>query len=155
MVTFVSRILYGILLPVVLVAVWWFLAKGSDSFWVPEPVGLIDTFYNVWIGDRIYEDIVPSIARLVAGLLIAIAGGIAVGLSLGLSGIARRAFEPLLEFFRALPPPALIPILMVLLGVNDRMKIVVIVAGCIWPIILNTIEGVRAMDSIVSETSDA
>ena len=52
------------------------------------------------------------------------------------------------EFFRALPPPVLIPVLMLLVGVNDGMKIAVIISGAIWPVLLNTIEGVRAIDPV-------
>ena len=52
-----------------------------------------------------------------------------------------------------MPPPVLIPIIAVLVGANDAMKIVVIVAGAVWPVLLNTIEGVRATDSVMTETA--
>ncbi len=47
----------------------------------------------------------------------------------------------------------LIPVLMLLIGVGAPMQVAVIVSGCIWPILLNTIEGVRAIDPVQSETS--
>ena len=59
----------------------------------------------------------------------------------------------MLEFFRAIPPPVLVPVLMLLVGINDAMKIAVIISGCIWPVLLNTIEGVRAIDPVLTETA--
>ena len=54
---------------------------------------------------------------------------------------------------RAIPPPVLVPIFMLFLGIGDTMKIIVIAFGCMWPILLNTVEGVRAVDSVLSETA--
>jgi ABC-type nitrate/sulfonate/bicarbonate transport system permease component len=51
------------------------------------------------------------------------------------------------------PPPVLLPIAVALLGPTDVMKIVVIVIGSVWPILLNTIEGVRSTDSVMTETA--
>src|SRR5690606_22392121 len=76
-----------------------------------------------------------------------------MGLAIGSSRVLRRLTEPVLEFFRAIPPPVLVPILMVLVGVHDTMKVAVIVWGCIWRILLNTIEGVRAVDEVLSDAA--
>jgi len=145
--------LYLLALPVALILLWWVLTLGSDSFWVPKPAELARTFKEVWIGPRIQSDILPSLLRLVVGLAIAIAVGVALGVAIGSSRVLRRLTEPVLEFFRAIPPPVLVPILMVLVGVNNTMKVFVIAAGCIWPVLLNTIEGVRATDEVLSDTA--
>jgi sulfonate transport system permease protein len=63
----------------------------------------------------------------------------------------RRALEPVLDFFRSLPKPALLPIAIVALGVGDSMKIFIIAFGALWPILLNTIDGVRGVDSMQLE----
>ena len=49
----------------------------------------------------------------------------------------------MLEFLRAIPPPVLVPILILFAGIGDLMKVLVIVSGCVWPVLLNTVEGVR------------
>ncbi len=59
----------------------------------------------------------------------------------------------MLEFFRAIPPPAMIPIMALLLGSTGTMKVVVIVLGAVWPVLLNTIEGVRSADSVIKDTA--
>jgi ABC-type nitrate/sulfonate/bicarbonate transport system permease component len=152
-VSFVKKAFYVLALPTVLVLLWWAFTLNSDSFWVPKPGELVTTFREVWIGERFRQDVLPSLTRLAVGLVVAVALGIAMGLAIGSSRVLRRLSEPVLEFFRAIPPPVLVPILMVLVGVNDTMKVAVIVSGCIWPILLNTIEGVRAVDEVLSDTA--
>lgn len=140
-------------LPVLLIIIWWVASADSTSLFVPQPAPLASTFVETWAGDRFFSDVLPSIGRLVIGVVIAIILGICLGLLLGSYKWLREFAEPVLEFFRAIPPPVLVPVLMLLIGVDDQMKVVVIVTGCIWPVLLNTIEGVRATDSVMSETA--
>ena len=58
----------------------------------------------------------------------------------------------MLEFLRAIPPPVLVPIFILITGIGTTMKVLVIVSGCIWPILLNTVEGVRARDEVLEDT---
>jgi len=64
----------------------------------------------------------------------------------------RALFEPTLELFRAIPPPALVPVFMLLFGIGTPMKLLVIISGAVWPVLLNTIEGVRAVDEVLADT---
>lgn len=140
-------------LPAILVF-WWYLgSKGTDSFFVPVPGELVQTFIDTWVGDRFFTDVLPSVRRLIIGVLSAIILGILLGLLVGMNRTARAITEPVFEFFRALPPPVLIPVLMLLVGINDGMKVAVIISGAIWPVLLNTIEGVRSIDPVQNETS--
>jgi ABC-type nitrate/sulfonate/bicarbonate transport system permease component len=140
-------------LPIILLAWWWIATSGAPNFFVPTPPQLVETFIDTWIGERLVTDVLPSIMRLVFGVLAAIVLGIVLGLAVGLNRTMRSVTEPVFEFFRALPPPVLVPVLMLLVGINDGMKIAVIISGCIWPVLLNTIEGVRSIDPVQNETS--
>lgn len=151
----IARFGHVIGLPAMLIALWWALTRGGDSFWVPSPPDLARTFVEVWVGDRFLDDVVPSVTRLAIGVLSAIVLGVILGIAIGLNRRLRLTTEPVLELFRAIPPPVLVPILMVLVGVNSTMQVAVIISGCIWPVLLNTIEGVRATDSVLSDTARA
>lgn len=140
-------------LPVVLVAVWWVASAGStDPFWPPLET-ILRTFPEVWTGARVRADVVPSVLRLLAGYALAGAVGVALGTVVGSYRRVRAFCEPVLEFLRAVPPPVLVPVIMLFAGIGDTMKIVVIACGCVWPILLNTVEGVRAVDPVLRETA--
>jgi ABC-type nitrate/sulfonate/bicarbonate transport system permease component len=146
-------ILYALALPALLVLVWWASTLGAKSFFVPTPGTLVSTFAKTWFGDRILSDVLPSLLRLFVGVAAAIVLGILGGLLIGSFTWLRALTEPVLEFFRAVPPPVLVPVLMLLMGISDSMKVVVIISGCIWPVLLNTIEGVRAIDGVLSDSA--
>ena len=147
--------LFAIGLPVVLVAAWAAYSTVSTNRFFPGPLTVLDAFVDTWVGPAFLHDVVPSLGRLAGGILASIVIGIAAGTVIGLVPWLRDLLEPLLEFFRAIPPPVLIPIVMLLLGITDTMKLVVIASGAIWPILLNTIEGVRSTDSVMTETARA
>lgn len=141
-------------LPVILVLIWYFsTAFGEAKFFVPTPALLWETFFETWTGDRITTDVIPSLTRLLIGIAGSILIGIVGGLLIGSVRWLRALTEPTLEFFRAIPPTVLIPVLMLLIGIGDDMKIAVIISGAVWPILLNTIEGVRSMDEVLSDTT--
>jgi ABC-type nitrate/sulfonate/bicarbonate transport system permease component len=144
---------YALGLPILLIAVWWIATLGTTSIFVPKPVPLVTELFETWFGDRFVSDVLPSLGRFAAGTGVAIVLGVLIGLLVGMNRSLRAFTEPVFEFFRATPPPVLIPVLGLLMGVGDDMKITVIAVGAIWPVLLNTIEGVRAADSVQTETS--
>ena len=151
--TWVKSLAYLVGLPLLLILIWWAATLGRANFFFPAPAVLMETFGEVWFGERIVSDVLPSLGRLLTGVAAAIGIGIAAGLLIGSVKWLRALLEPTLEFFRAVPPPVLVPVLMLLMGITDSMKVVVIISGCIWPVLLNTIEGVRAVDGVLSDSA--
>jgi ABC-type nitrate/sulfonate/bicarbonate transport system permease component len=148
----IKRILLAVALPVVLVAVWWFASAGSTEFYFPPLARIVGVFPETWFGPRMVDDVLPSLARLGTGYAAAFVLGVGLGMLIGANRTLRAVVEPLLEFLRAVPPPVLVPILMLMAGIGDLMKVLVIISGCLWPILLNTVEGVRAVDEVLTDT---
>lgn len=148
----IRRIALAVALPVVLVAVWWFASAGSTEFYFPPLARIVSVFPETWFGPRMADDVLPSLARLGIGYAAALVLGIGLGMLIGGNRTLRAVVEPLLEFLRAVPPPVLVPILMLMAGIGDLMKVLVIISGCVWPILLNTVEGVRAVDEVLTDT---
>lgn len=148
----IRRIALAIALPVVLVAVWWFASADSTEFYFPPLERILGVFPDTWFGPRMVDDVLPSLARLGIGYAAALVAGIGLGMLIGANRTLRAVVEPLLEFLRAVPPPVLVPILMLVAGIGDLMKVLVIISGCVWPILLNTVEGVRAVDEVLTDT---
>jgi ABC-type nitrate/sulfonate/bicarbonate transport system permease component len=147
------KALFAVALPALLVVVWWVASDGSTNVYWPPLRTILRTFPDVWTRARLRADLVPSLLRLLAGYASAAVVGVALGTVIGSYRKVRAVCEPVLEFLRAVPPPVLVPVIMLFAGIGDTMKIVVIASGCVWPVLLNTVEGVRAVDSVMSETA--
>lgn len=150
---YAKRALLVLGLPVVLVLAWWLATAGSTSFFWPPLSTILGTFGETWFEGRIVDDVLPSLVRLFIGYSLALAIGIGLGVAVGSSAALRAVLEPVLEFFRAIPPPVLVPILILFAGIGDGMKVLVIISGCVWPVLLNTIEGVRGLDEVLRDTA--
>ena len=152
MVRIAYRTSLAFFLPVVLALVWWYASAGSTNFYAPPLRTILSVFPDTWFGERMTTDVLPSLVRLLAGYLVALAVGIALGTAIGLRPTLRAFLEPVLEFLRAIPPPVLVPILVLVAGIGNTMKVLVIISGCLWPVLLNTVEGVRAVDEVLADT---
>ena len=135
------------LLPVAVLLGYGLWAAQADSFYFPSLQEIGRTFAKTWLFERVPVDLVPSLARLAAGYGLAVIAGVAVGVALGLWRIARLGAEPVVEFLRALPAPALIPFALLLFGTGNNSKVFIIALGTVWPVLLNTIDGVRGLES--------
>ncbi|MFE6282006.1 ABC transporter permease [Streptomyces sp. NPDC057877] len=152
-----SRVLLRLVLvgalPAVLVAVWWVASAGSTQVYWPPLETILRAFPEVWTGQRLRADVLPSVLRLMGGYALAAVVGVGLGTVIGSYPWVRAVCEPVLEFLRAVPPPVLVPVIMLFAGIGDTMKVTVIATGCVWPVLLNTVEGVRAVDSVLTETA--
>ena len=139
-------------LPVILLVIWWFASANSVNFYQPPLRKILEVLPPTWFGERLFKDVLPSLGRLLIGYTGALVIGIAVGVVVGSSRVLRALVEPVLEFLRAIPPPVLVPILILFAGIDNVMKVLVIISGCVWPVLLNTVEGVRAADEVLDDT---
>jgi ABC-type nitrate/sulfonate/bicarbonate transport system permease component len=140
-------------LPAVLVVAWWFVSAGSTNMYFPPLRTILRVFGQVWFSDRMLHDVLPSVLRLLGGYALAAVLGVTIGVVIGESRVVRGIAEPVLEFFRAIPPPVLVPVLILFTGFGDTMKVLVIASGCVWPVLLNTTAGVRAADEVLADTA--
>jgi ABC-type nitrate/sulfonate/bicarbonate transport system permease component len=150
---FAAQVGIALALPVVLIAAWWISSANSDNFFLPPLSEIVSLFGPTWLGDRLLEDVVPSMVRLVSGYLVALVLGVAIGMLVGVSTMLRELTEPVFEFFRAIPPPVLIPILLLIFGIGPAAQVLVIGLACFWPILLNTVDGIRGIDHVLLDTA--
>jgi ABC-type nitrate/sulfonate/bicarbonate transport system permease component len=139
--------------PLLLLVLWGVLSAGSKTFYFPPLTDILTTFKDTWLFKRMGSDVVPSLERMFGGFAIAVVLGVVGGLMLGLSARARRAAAPIVEFLRAIPPPALLPFAILVVGVGASMKVFIIAFVCVWPILLNTIDGVTSVDPTLRDTT--
>lgn len=140
-----GAVLLPLVVPAVLVAVFGVWSARADNFFVPPLTEIVRAFADSWLFERVAGDLLPSLARLLAGYGLAALLGVALGVALGMSRVLRTAADPVVQFLRALPAPAIIPFAMLVLGAGDAAKVLVILLGSLWPILLNTVDGVRGV----------
>jgi ABC-type nitrate/sulfonate/bicarbonate transport system permease component len=145
--------LLELLVPMLLLVGWGVWSSGSDTYYFPPLTDILKTFADTWLFERVGSDVVPSLFRLGLGYAIACLVGVGVGLALGSSRTLRRAADPIVQFLRAIPPPALLPFGILVMGVGTSMKVFIIAFVCVWPVLLNTIDGVAAVDPTLKETA--
>jgi ABC-type nitrate/sulfonate/bicarbonate transport system permease component len=135
------------------VGLWEALARSERSFLVPTASAVAQRAWDVWPTPEFLSNVEASLSRLAAGYAIGASVGVAVGVSMGSSRRLRLALEPLVELLRATPAVALVPALIVILGVGDRMLIAVIAFGVVFPVLVNSMDGVRAASPELRETA--
>jgi taurine transport system permease protein len=134
--------------PFIPVVAFWWAVTALEIFprvFLPGPAEVVRTF-----ADLIYKGILPeyladSVVRLAVGAAWGIALGIPLGVLIGLSRSAHRALWPLLLFFQAIGDIAWLPILVIWFGYGLTTITFVIVYTVIFPIVLNTVLGVRSI----------
>jgi NitT/TauT family transport system permease protein/taurine transport system permease protein len=129
------------------VALWWAVAAWGpfpDAFF-PDPPTVWRTFVDLMVKGILPEYLADSVTRLAIGAAAGIAVGVPLGLLIGLSERAHRALWPILLFFQAIGDIAWLPILIVWFGFGLTTVTFVIVYTVIFPVILNTVLGVRSV----------
>jgi ABC-type nitrate/sulfonate/bicarbonate transport system permease component len=97
--------------------------------------------------------VLSSLGRMASGFAFGSVAGVAVGLLLGTFPVLSRAFTPTLEGLRPLPIPAIVPPLILFLGLDDRLKITVVAIAVFFPVMVNTLGGVRGIDPVLLATA--
>jgi ABC-type nitrate/sulfonate/bicarbonate transport system permease component len=143
-----------IAVPVALLAGWQLWTAHAHSVKFPRLSTILVEFKDMWLFSQFGTHVVPSLERIGLGFAIAVAAGILLGIPLGLSRWARIWAMPHIEYWRAIPPPALLPISVVLLhSIGNRQKVAFIAFFCLFPVLLNTIDGVRGIDPTLVDTA--
>jgi ABC-type nitrate/sulfonate/bicarbonate transport system permease component len=126
-----------IAVPIAILAAWQAYTVHLDSSKFPRLSTILVAFRDMWLFSQFGTDVVPSIERIGLGLLFAVVAGIGIGIPIGLSRWAR-----------------LWPITVILLhSIGNTQKVTFIAFFCFFPILLNTIDGVRAIDPTLLETA--
>jgi ABC-type nitrate/sulfonate/bicarbonate transport system permease component len=150
------KICAEIAVPVLIIVAWQAWAASADNRYFPPPTTILSEFRDLWLFSQFRTDVIPSLMRILLGFGIGAVAGVIVGIPLGLSAWSRRFAMPHIEYWRAMPPPALLPISVILLhSIGNLQKITFIAFFCFFPVLLNTIDGVRGIEPTLIETARA
>jgi ABC-type nitrate/sulfonate/bicarbonate transport system permease component len=143
-----------ILVPVAILLAWQLWTVHADTPKFPRLSTILVLFRHIWLFKQFGTDVVPSLERIGLGFALGSIVGVIIGVPLGLVHTFRRMALPHIEYWRAMPPPALLPISVVLLhSIGNSQKVTFIAFFCIFPVLLNTMDGVRSIDPTLIDTA--
>jgi NitT/TauT family transport system permease protein len=145
------RLIEGILTvagPVVLLTIWEILSRTrtiNPLFW-PPPSSLWVTTRVLIEKQDLFGDIRISLFRILAGFVVGTVPGIILGLAMGLFWPVRVFFMPLAAAIYAVPKIAILPLVIIALGIGEASKIAVVALSIFFLVVLNTVSGVLELD---------
>jgi len=143
-------------LPLTLVIIWWVVSEYVNSLYFPPLSVIMQSFAENWLNpENAAANLVPSLQVIFFGYALAVIGGIVLGATLGLVRPLERAVRPVVEAMRAVPGVALLPLFIVLFGIDQQMRILLVAYGATWPVLLNTLDGVRGVEPTLLDMSRA
>lgn len=140
------RLFEGTWIIVVLLLVWWILSADSDNVFLPPLSSIFEALWRDLRSGVVADNAAFSLANLLLGLLIATVLAVVLGLRLGETRVLREILDPIIHFFRSIPKSALVPLIIGAFGIGAGPKVFNIAFACFWPILLNTIDGVRGVE---------
>ena len=126
------------------IGIWWILALAG--FTIPTPPAVVAKAGMLIANGTLQEDILASLGRVFAGFALGTGLAIPVGFLMGWYTVARGLIEPWVQFFRTIPPLAIIPLAIVLMGIDEAPKIFVIFLAAFLACVISTFQGVVNVD---------
>lgn len=143
----------GVLVSLVLLLELAVRAGWVNAALVPPPSAVAQRLYAVIAAGKIFAPLGRTMYLLVLAYAIGCVLAIALGVLMGRFRPVHGLLEPLVEVLRPLPKPALLPPLMLFLGLGDTMKITAVALGVFFPVLINTIQGVRGVDPVMIDVA--
>jgi len=144
----------GVVLIVLLLVLWQLSAMYVvDTPTWPPVTQILQAWYDNLADGTLAHHLLATLWRQMLGYGIAVILGVGVGLAMGYFRPLYNLFEPLVEVLRPIPGPAYLPVLVLFVGIGHEMKVVLILLASLFPILLNTYSGVRAIDRVQFDTA--
>nr|WP_320136900.1 ABC transporter permease subunit [uncultured Amphritea sp.] len=140
------------IISVITLSLAWYLGSALELvnpiFW-PSPSAVWDQFINIsqngYRNFTLWEHIWASLYRIFVGFALGCLIGIPLGFAMGLSEILRGWFDPIVEFFRPIPPLAFIPLVIIWSGIGERSKILLLFFAALWIMVIAARSGVGSV----------
>ncbi|WP_046565502.1 ABC transporter permease [Micromonospora sp. HK10] len=120
-----------------------------DRVFLPPLSEVLAAWWVLLRSGQLADHVGASLTRSLTGLALAVLGAIPLGLLIGWYRPLADLLSPLLEVFRNTAALALLPVFVLILGLGETSKIALVVYACSWPILLNTIAGVKGVDPLL------
>ena len=151
----ILRSLTYVLSPLAALCLWELLAWAAvlDVRFFPPPTEILHYLIFVSPGEGLIRDLSASLYRIAWGYSAGSLAGGALGIAMGLSVVTRNCFYPLVAMTYPVPKIAILPLIMLIFGIGELSKIVVVAIGSFFLVLMNTMHGVRSLPGIYHDVA--
>jgi taurine transport system permease protein len=142
----------GLLTLASVLLLWWAVtaAEWIEPLFLPSPAAVLNKGWLLatqgYMDATLWQHLAASLQRIGLALLFAVLLAIPVGIAIGTNRIAQGVFDPLIEFYRPVPPLAYLPLIVIWCGIGELSKVLLIYLAIFAPIAIATATGVRTVD---------
>jgi NitT/TauT family transport system permease protein len=142
--------LTGVLSPLLLLLVWELCARTGvvDTRFFPAPTSIAAKLVELSESGELWTNLSASLQRLLWGTLLGGIPALAIGIVMGLYRPLRAAIDPLISATYPVPKSAILPLVLLIFGLGETSKIVMVALGVFYPVVINTVTGVQQIDRI-------
>ncbi|MBR6024022.1 MAG: ABC transporter permease [Methanobrevibacter sp.] len=147
-----------IILPIILIIIWYLtcdLFQLVPDFMFPGPTDVITSFIHLIVSGKLFKDVLETIYKVLFGMLLASIVGITFGILLGWSKRLETLCKLVISILRPIPPIAWIPFSIMWFGIGIGPAVFIIFMGCVFPILISTIDGVHRTDPVLIEAAQS
>ncbi|MCX5045682.1 ABC transporter permease [Aldersonia sp. NBC_00410] len=151
----VRRVLIPSIAIVVFLAIWEIAPRVGlvDEVFLPPFSTVVGAFTDLVASGEMWKHVSASLSRALTGFAIAVVVAVPLGVGIGWYRPVANFLNPVLELFRNTAALALLPVFVLILGIGEESKIALVVYACVFPILLNTITGVRTVDPLLVKSA--
>jgi|SRR3981081_1544281 ABC-type nitrate/sulfonate/bicarbonate transport system permease component len=146
-----SERIIGVASPLLLLLAWELCARFNiiDTRFFPAPTAIVGHMFEMWSSGELWGHLSASLQRLAVGLLVGGVPAIFIGITMGLYRSIYAAVDPLISATYPIPKSSLLPLMLLIFGLGETSKIVMVAIGAFYPIVINTAAGVRQIPPIL------
>lgn len=133
---------------------WWAITQSGliPALFLPPPGDVLAKFGTLvssgYMNATLQQHLLASLQRILLALLAAIAVGIPLGIAIGVFPRVRHFLDPVIEFYRPLPPLAYLPLIVIWFGIGELSKVLLIFLAILAPVLISTAHGVRSINIV-------
>jgi NitT/TauT family transport system permease protein len=150
-----------LVVPVVLLALWWLATHNHPTGLIPPPNLVVNEIVDLvgLSGDNdefsgsLWINLLTSASRVYSGFLLSACLGLSLGVLIGRLAIVQHLLDSTLQMLRPIPVTAWQPLFLILFGLGSRSATLLVALGCFYPILVNTIFGVRSVEPRLVEAA--
>jgi NitT/TauT family transport system permease protein len=156
-----GRVLWPILAPGIFLLFWWAVTRNNPFGLIPPPLEVGRAIWDLAFGGinddafsaTLLTHLSASASRVYGGFALAAAVALPLGMLIGRVPAVRAALEPTLQLLRPVPVTAWLPLAMIIFGIGPKSAFFLVFLGAFYPVLVNTVFGVRSVDPRLFEAA--